>query len=79
MIVSLRSFYIIERDICMAKAFVLPDAERAILEASLTDALALRDELEEGVAAGIMSDLLLQAHDETIAKARALLSFSFTA
>ena len=72
-------FYIREECVYMAKAFVLPDAERAILEASLTDALALRDELEEGVEAGIMSDLLLQAHNETIAKARALLSFSSTA
>jgi len=63
----------------MAKTLTLPNAERLILEEVLSDALTLREELVQSVEAGIMSDLLLRAHDETITKARAVLNFTTTA
>jgi len=63
----------------MANLIELSNEERHKLEQTLTDALVLRDELAEGVEAGLLDDLLLQAHDKTIEKARAVLNFSVTA
>jgi hypothetical protein len=63
----------------MPNLIELSHEERQKLEQTLTDALTLRDELAEGVDAGLLDELLLQAHDNTIAKARAVLNFTTTA